>query len=389
MTADQAAINNAISAASDAGGGIVFIPIGTYATTGAILMKSYVTLQGAGKYASMIKKLSGNGNMIELYNARQEQIQVRDLCLNGNFAGSTGDGIYILNDSVTNGTFASGLKNARHRFSNLLIRSVVGNGINFAGDAFCGGNETTGVQVYFCGLTGILTATPDSVFANCDVGQAGAYGYRDTSGYNRFVGCKAWLSGRLDSSNGDGFRITSHSQLADCSAEDSARNGFNFFSAINVVAVGLAANTNGKTTTGNGVSMQSAQGCYVQVTAWDRGGDSGTDPAVQQFAVNASSATKNIIDITAGLNASGAFPSSQINTDNTVRTVTLGAVGRLQVGASLGLVGTGYIEAAEISDPSAPAANTALVYVRDNGGGKSQFVVRFPTGAIQVVATEP
>lgn len=43
----------------------------------------------------------------------------------------------------------------------------------------------------------------------------------------------------------------------------------------------------------------------------------------------------------------------------------------------------------EIADPSAPAANTGLLYVRDNGSGKSQLVIRFPSGAVQVIATEP
>lgn len=43
----------------------------------------------------------------------------------------------------------------------------------------------------------------------------------------------------------------------------------------------------------------------------------------------------------------------------------------------------------EVSDPPAPAVNTGILYFRDNGAGKTQLVVRFPTGAIQVVATEP
>jgi hypothetical protein len=42
----------------------------------------------------------------------------------------------------------------------------------------------------------------------------------------------------------------------------------------------------------------------------------------------------------------------------------------------------------ERSDPAAPAANQAVVYARDNGG-KTQLCVRFNTGAIQVLATEP
>lgn len=43
----------------------------------------------------------------------------------------------------------------------------------------------------------------------------------------------------------------------------------------------------------------------------------------------------------------------------------------------------------EIADPAAPAANHGVLYFRDNGSGKTQLVARFPTGAVQVVATEP
>lgn len=43
----------------------------------------------------------------------------------------------------------------------------------------------------------------------------------------------------------------------------------------------------------------------------------------------------------------------------------------------------------ERADPAAPAANQAVVYARDNGGGKTQLCVRFATGAVQVLATQP
>lgn len=49
-----------------------------------------------------------------------------------------------------------------------------------------------------------------------------------------------------------------------------------------------------------------------------------------------------------------------------------------------------HFEMDEMSaDPAAPAANKGRVYMRDNGSGKTQYVVRFPTGAVQVLATEP
>ena len=55
-----------------------------------------------------------------------------------------------------------------------------------------------------------------------------------------------------------------------------------------------------------------------------------------------------------------------------------------------GGLGTGAaIRMTEMTDPAAPPADKAFLYVRDSGGGKTQLVVRFPTGAIQVIATEP
>lgn len=47
------------------------------------------------------------------------------------------------------------------------------------------------------------------------------------------------------------------------------------------------------------------------------------------------------------------------------------------------------IEFKEMTAPSAGGSNTARLFCRDNGSGKSQLCVIFATGAIQVVATEP
>lgn len=49
----------------------------------------------------------------------------------------------------------------------------------------------------------------------------------------------------------------------------------------------------------------------------------------------------------------------------------------------------GLLELSEISDPAAPAANNTRLYCRDNGSGKTQIVAVFPTGVVQVIATEP
>jgi hypothetical protein len=61
---------------------------------------------------------------------------------------------------------------------------------------------------------------------------------------------------------------------------------------------------------------------------------------------------------------------------NNVDVLALGAGDGLQFG-----------EAA--ADLAAAPANTVRVYSRDSGGGKTQLVARFNTGAVQVLATEP
>lgn len=52
-------------------------------------------------------------------------------------------------------------------------------------------------------------------------------------------------------------------------------------------------------------------------------------------------------------------------------------------------VNTKFIELDEIIAPSNPSANKSRLYTNDNGRGKTQLVVQFPTGAVQVLATEP
>lgn len=43
----------------------------------------------------------------------------------------------------------------------------------------------------------------------------------------------------------------------------------------------------------------------------------------------------------------------------------------------------------EIAEPAAPAADHGITYYRDNGAGKTQLVVKFNTGAVVVIATQP
>ena len=50
----------------------------------------------------------------------------------------------------------------------------------------------------------------------------------------------------------------------------------------------------------------------------------------------------------------------------------------------------GYFDMQEqAADPSAPAADHGVLYLKDNGSSKTQLCVRFSSGAVQVIATQP
>lgn len=56
----------------------------------------------------------------------------------------------------------------------------------------------------------------------------------------------------------------------------------------------------------------------------------------------------------------------------------------------LGEAGNGFIMGQEQSPiPAAPNPDAGAIFFQDNGAGKTQLAVRFNTGAVQVIATEP
>jgi len=54
-----------------------------------------------------------------------------------------------------------------------------------------------------------------------------------------------------------------------------------------------------------------------------------------------------------------------------------------------GSTGGGQLQMQETTTPSAPAANNGILYLEDDGGGKTRLMIRFSTGAAQQIAIEP
>lgn len=186
-----------------------------------------------------------------------------------------------------------------------------------------------------------------------------------TASSNTLVGHQAGLSLTTGGTNvGIGrFALTSATTAADNVAV--GHNALLFYNTNNNVAIGREALQGSATVANNTGANNVAVGFRALQNA-----TSGTNNiAVGYQAGDALTTGSTNIVIGHDLDVDSATGSSQIN------------------------IGGVYFHNrflyTETTDPAAPAANQAVVFARDNGAGKTQLCVRFNTGAVQVLATEP
>lgn len=136
----------------------------------------------------------------------------------------------------------------------------------------------------------------------------------------------------------------------------------------------------------NNSTSSSALGLWVAVEGSGTGGDAITATCNGGKAIAASAA------------GSTGYGIGVYGTGNKYGGQFIGAVSGVRAEATFGNAGEfagpvvvedDYIELDEMTEPSAPAANGGRLYLKDNGSGKTQLCVRFNTGAVQVLATQP
>jgi Pectate lyase superfamily protein len=89
VTDNTEAIQGAINDANEAGGGLVYIPAGTF-MTGTFKMRSNVTLRTAGRGVTVLKLIAGKTDLLsteKLGTGGQQRYSVREVTLDGNKAG--------------------------------------------------------------------------------------------------------------------------------------------------------------------------------------------------------------------------------------------------------------------------------------------------------------
>lgn len=102
--------------------------------------------------------------------------------------------------------------------------------------------------------------------------------------------------------------------------------------------------------------------------------------------VNLAFVTSNRVNITGGnlwLNTAGAVLQFLSPDGTKNEAMSLANNGAWTLGTS------GSMNLTERAEPSNPGANIGVLFTKDSGAGKTQLCVRFPTGASQVIATEP
>lgn len=122
VTDDRAIIQEALDAAAAAGGGVVFVPAGTYIVKGALEVESYVTIRGAGPRATILKLGTGVNTSVlvtKRYAAGgetggTEETSVENIGFDGNFAN---------NGATPAGTPVLGIDGIRPRVWNIDVRN--------------------------------------------------------------------------------------------------------------------------------------------------------------------------------------------------------------------------------------------------------------------------
>ncbi len=277
-----ATINTAISDAAAAGGGIVYVPEGTFKIETPVLLKDHVWLVGAGS-SSILKLKDGTNDWVVKVPSDVAPIGIRDLRIHGvggnQTAGSSG-GILI---ETSDGTTPFGGSDSYHVIENLFIHDTRGPGIR--AKAPTGSNPAREARIHnVCVIRtgkdgdaqtnhGFDLDLLDSVVSDCTAASCVGHGFNITRANNRIVGAKAFYCRE------DGFYVSNdRNQLVGCQAQDNEGDGFELDGVDDVVVSGCLADSNQWA----GIRVREANACSIEgFTSFLRSGGAQS----QQFGV--------------------------------------------------------------------------------------------------------
>jgi hypothetical protein len=304
---NSAAIQDAIDAAAQQGGGTVSVPAGTW-HTGPLKLRTRVRVVGEGS-GSRLRLVSGaNTHLLSLADTQVEQTQVEDLWLDGNGANqASGDVVNYGNAGYNNGAGLPSLGDPNHFMRRVAIVNGYRHGIYLGGDYQQA--QFDAVLVSDCGTNSFHLAAPDCHLISCVSRRSGRDGFLIAGNSNRAVNCKAFLAGRLDATNGSGFRVNTVNRidLTHCEAQDNRQHGFSLNTTQQTALVGCRADRNGlgpEPVTGwggDGLFAFAVTDSRIDLVSGDRN-QGGT--RTQRWAYNCSTGNdRNLVTLVAGTGA--------------------------------------------------------------------------------------
>ena len=423
-TSDATAVANTIAALPN--GGTVFLPAGTYAFSAGIALNVLgVSLVGAGRGATKIKRLSGIASGTATITVTGHYCAIRDLMVDNN--SQNGDGVKWSNANEGEIRFCR-------------IENVVSTGIalrytaasaNVIRDVFCNDCDrallietaSNNIQAYDFGFSTLSTTNPAiDIVASVQIAFfGGLWEHKSTALKTRDLTVAVSMHGVYienistsalpDLDIGSGTTESSGFQMYGGYVRQNSNTGTAFIrvndDATEVVIDGvvlvrgttdasnfvlLAGGTTGKNWTIRNVHFNAAA-AYTSINV------TGAPAHVHIENVRDAGGFQGTLELG---NAAGAWVSGtnmhvnvgatalRVVLQNISGTITDNSGAALQFNQAAMILTQAYIEMYELAaDAAAPAPQRGRLYVKDNGAGKTQIVVRFNTGAVQVIATEP
>lgn len=216
VTDDATALQNALNAAALAGGGIVFLPRGTYIVGTTITVPANVRLEGAG-WMTTILKAKNSSNIVVLEGANYATTGTK----NGAIEHLAIDGNKANNSSTVGLKFQS----QNFYFNKVIALNCNGHGFDIKLSTETE-QQTVGLdnclescRAIGCEDRGFNIEAHDTLMIDCQAIQCKEYGfYWATNGY--MINCHSWCyDSTLASATKTGYRLATSVHCVDCIAE--------------------------------------------------------------------------------------------------------------------------------------------------------------------------
>jgi|GEM_PF-2592581 len=272
-SANVTALQKAIDAAGNAGGGRIVLPFGYGFINTPLVLKDRVWLQGQGMLGSTIA-LTDNANchMIKNYvssngttDKNAQFCAVMDLNLDGRKTNQ-GSGTYygILFDTNPVGSAGSdSYFDPTHIISNVRVSNTKSDGIHLNGRS---DTRIVSSKVAFCDGIG-YRSTFDTAFIGCIAEANGLQGFFTASGSVYLISCKSYGNGTITAGSGIGFDVESPSAttVTGCQSQNNQAQGFLLKNTAGIILSGCVCDSNNMANGGYaGITLDNTKSCIVE-----------------------------------------------------------------------------------------------------------------------------